>query len=98
MVRKTIGEQRVRAYISSRSNAVWNSHCLLPDRSRISYFKHSRWRVKKLCEIREIDMRPHVVRAGIMYGIKRSKINLTCDSLSGFDSQGRLRVFGAEQC
>src|SRR5881398_1222080 len=97
MVRKAIGEQRVRAHVPSGSNAVRNSQCLLPDRPRVGHFEDSRWRVKKLCQIREINMRPHVISAEIMYGIKRSEINLSRDSLPGFNFQRRLRRFGAQQ-
>src|SRR6266498_4533971 len=97
MVWEAVGEQRIRPYIPSRSNAVRNSHCLLPDWSRVGHFEHSRWRVKKLCQIREIDMCPHMISAEIVHGIKRSEINLSRNSLPGFDFQRRLRVFGAEQ-
>src|SRR2546430_13587579 len=90
MVRKAIGEQRVRAHVPSGSNAVRNSHCLLPDRPRVGHFEDSRWRVKKLCQIREINMRPHVISAEIMYGIKRSEINLSRDSLPGDRKSTRL--------
>src|SRR5207244_12624641 len=86
--------QYVPPYPTRRSSDL---HCLLPDRPRVGHFEHSRARVKKLCQIREINMRPQMISSEIVYGIKRSKINLSGDSLSGFDFQRWLRVFGAEQ-
>src|SRR6266542_6282298 len=97
MVRKAIREQRIRAYVPSGGNAVRNSHCLLPDRPRVGHFEYSRSRVKKFPQVGEINMRSHMIGTEIVYGIKRSEINLSGDSLSGFDFQRWLRVFGAEQ-
>ena len=99
MVRKTVGEQRIGTHLSSRGNAVWNSYCLLPDGMRVGYFKDSRSRIIEFCEIGEIDMRPHMISAEIVHGIKRTKIELSRDSLAGFDFQGSRSggIFGCEQ-
>src|SRR5207244_8437840 len=86
--------QYVPPYPTRRSSDL---HCLLPDRPRVGHFEHSRARVKKLCQIREINMRPQMISSEIVYGIKRSKINLSGDSLSGFDFQRWLRVFRSEE-
>src|SRR5205809_6475785 len=97
MVWETIGEQRIGANVPSGGNPVGNSYCLLPDRPSVGHFEHSRSRIKKLCQIWKIDVRPHVVSAEIVNGIKRSEINLSRDSLPGFNFQRRLRRFGAQQ-
>src|SRR5207237_8215096 len=88
MVRKTVGEQRIGPPLSSRGDAVWNSYCLLPDGVRVGYFKNSRSRVKEFCEIAEIDMRPHMISAEIVHGINRNKIELSGNSLPGFNCKG----------
>src|SRR5438876_1014453 len=97
MVWEAVGEQRVRAHVSGPGDAGRNSHGLLPDRSGVGHFENSRSRVKKLSQIREINMRSHVVSAEIVHGIKRSEINLSRDSLAGFDFQRRLGAFGAQR-
>jgi hypothetical protein len=42
-------------------------------------------------------MRSHMIGAKIVHGIERTEINLSCDSLSGFNFQRRLPVFTAER-
>src|SRR4029453_12324381 len=97
MIRKAVGEKRVRADVAGRGNAVGNADCLLPDWPRIGYFKNSRWGIKELPEIGEINIRSHMVVAGIVHRIKRGQIDLMCDPLAGSDLQGRLAVFGTHR-
>src|SRR5215470_8883211 len=97
MVRKAVGEKRVRAHVARRFNAIRDADCLLPDWPRIGYFEDSGWGVKKLSEVGEINIRPHMISAEIVHRIKWSQIHLMCDSLPGSDLQGRLIVFGTHR-
>ena len=94
MVRKPVGEKRVRSHVARRRNAVGNADCLLPDWSRVGYLKNSRWRIKKLSQVGKINIRPHMISAEIMHRIKWSQIDLMRHSLAGVDLQGRLAAFG----
>src|SRR5438046_3463443 len=94
MVRKAVGEKRVRADVAWRGNAIGDADCLLPDWPRIGHFKNSRWGIKKLSEIGKINIGPDMITAEIVNGIKWSQIDLMRDSLPGCDLQGRLTVFG----
>lgn len=97
MVRKAVGEKRVRAHVARRGNAIGDADCLLPDWSRVGYFKNSRWGIKKLSQVGKINIRPHMISAEVMHRIKWSQIDLMCDSLPSVDLQGRLTVFGTDR-
>src|SRR5438094_8443889 len=97
MVRKAVGEKRVRAEVAARGNAIGDADCLLPDWPRIGHFKNSRWGIKKLSEIGKINIGPDMITAEIVHGIKSSQIDLMRDSLPGCDLQGRLTVSGTHR-
>src|ERR1043166_8504946 len=99
MIRKTVGEKRIRAHVAGRGNAIWDTHCLLPDWACVGYFKNSRRGIKKLSQVGKINMRPHMISAEIVDRIKRSLIDLMRDSLPGLDLQGSSggRIFGAHR-
>src|SRR6266508_705927 len=88
MIWESVGKQRVRAHLPGRGNAGWNSHCLLPDRSRVGHFENPCSRVKKFSQVREMHVRAHMIGA---------EINLSRDSLAGFNFQRRLRIFTVER-
>src|SRR4030095_326253 len=94
MVRKAVREKRVRTHVARRGNAIRDADCLLPDWSRVGYFKNSRWGIKKLSQIGKINICPHVISAEIVHWINWSQIDLMRDSLPGFDLQGRLIALG----
>ncbi|KAG0505257.1 MAG: hypothetical protein Udaeo_14090 [Candidatus Udaeobacter sp.] len=95
MVWKTIGHQRISAHIAAR--ASWNSHGLLPDRPRIRDFEDPGAGVEKFSQIREVDIRAHMIGAEFVDGIERRKIDLAGDSLPGYDSQRWLSICTAER-
>ena len=97
MIWESIGKQRVRAHLPGGGNAGWNSHCLLPDRSRVGHFENPCSRVKKFSQIREMNVRADMIGAEIVHGIERAEINLSRDSLAGFNFQRRLRIFTVER-
>ena len=97
MVRKAVGEKRVRAHIARSSNPIGDADCLLPDWPGIGYFKNTRRGIKKLSEVGKINIRPHMISAEIVHRIKWSQIDLTRDPLSGFDLQRRLAVFSTDR-
>src|SRR5690242_17605818 len=97
VVRKTVREQGIGAHVARRGTAARNSHSLLPDGPRIGYFKNSSSGIKEFCQVGEIDVCPHVIRAEVAYGINRTQIDLTRDSLAGFDLQRRLRIIWVER-
>src|SRR6266478_1473959 len=97
MVWESVSEKRVRAHITGRGDAVRNPHRFLPNRPGVGHFENSRRRVKEFPQVREINMRPHMIGAEIVHGIKRSEINLTRDSLTGFDFQRRLCILSVER-
>src|SRR6266498_325980 len=98
MVRKAVGEKRVRADVAGRGNVIGDADCLLPEWPRIGYFKNSRRGIKKLSQIGKINIGPHMISAEVVHSIKRSQIDLMRDSLPGFDLQGSLSVFGVNRC
>src|SRR4030095_1985809 len=97
MIRKAVGEKRVRAHVARRGNAIGDADCLLPDWPRIGYFKNSGWGIKKLSQVGKINIRPHMISAEIVHRIQWRQIDLMRDSLPGFDLQGRLIVLGTHR-
>src|SRR5215831_19037375 len=63
VVWKTIGHQRIRAHIAGCARAVWNSNGLLPDGMSISDLENSRHGVEKFSQVREVNVRAHMIGA-----------------------------------
>ena len=60
-------------------------------------FEDSRRGVEKFSQVREVNVRAHMIRSVFMDGIQRCEIDLTGDSLAGLDSQRWLSICTAQR-
>src|SRR5437762_3655672 len=97
MIRKTIGHQRIRADLTGSGSTPRNSDCLLPDRPRIGDFENPGSRVEEFSQVREVNIRSHMVSAKLVDGIKWREIDLLGDPLPGGDFQSRLGLCSPER-
>src|SRR4029453_2884738 len=64
---------------------------------RVSDFEDPGSGIEEFSQIREVNVRAHMIGAELVDGIERCEIDLTGDSLAGLDSQGRLPIRTAER-